>query len=220
MALKDRILEARQKLGITQAEMATRMGITPQAVNQWESGDTEPRDLGRIVKLADVLEVSLDYLIKGSGGAGDHGSGVGSYRVPLLNRVAAGRWNDVISPTELPPDTRFFELSLKPKGYAIALELDGESMLPEYRPRDIIIIDTGLEPTPGDPVVAVLDVSEEATFKKFRLRGYDPNNRPIIDLVPLNPDYPTLTIDSDHPGRIIGTLIEHRRVWHRRSSAA
>ncbi len=37
------------------------------------------------------------------------------------------------------------------------------------------------------------------------------DDQPVIELVPLNEDWPTLTISTDNPGHIIGTLVEHRR---------
>jgi SOS-response transcriptional repressor LexA len=59
--------------------------------------------------------------------------------------------------------------------------------------------------------VAKREQDQEATFKKYKLRGYDNQGREIIDLVPLNSDWPTLVIDAENPGQIVGTMVEHRR---------
>ncbi len=89
-------------------------------------------------------------------------------------------------------------------------------MEPDFREGDKVIIDPEIQPRPGDYVVAKLANENEATFKKYRPRGSDKDGRPTIELVPLNPDWPTLVVDSDHPGRIIGTMVEHRRYRQRR----
>lgn len=50
----------------------------------------------------------------------------------------------------------------------------------------------------------------EATFKKYRSRGLNERGEPVIELVPLNEDYPSLRSDRT-PLQIIGTMMEHRR---------
>jgi hypothetical protein len=39
-------------------------------------------------------------------------------------------------------------------------------------------------------------------FRRYEPQGYDKQGREIIDLVPLNPNYPTLRIDSDNSSYI------------------
>jgi transcriptional regulator with XRE-family HTH domain len=60
--LGDRIRQARARLRLTQAELARRIGISTTAMHAIESGDTDPR-ASRVVAMADVLEVSTDYLL-------------------------------------------------------------------------------------------------------------------------------------------------------------
>ena len=42
MAIKDTLIEIRERNGLTQAEMAERLFVTRQAVSRWECGDTQP----------------------------------------------------------------------------------------------------------------------------------------------------------------------------------
>lgn len=60
----ERIKELRNKMGLTQAELAERSGFTPQTVSNWEGGTREP-DIDTLVKLSSLFSVSLDYLISG-----------------------------------------------------------------------------------------------------------------------------------------------------------
>jgi SOS-response transcriptional repressor LexA len=130
-------------------------------------------------------------------------------QVPLVNRVTAGRWTDS-GPPEFPVDTIFLDPTIRCIGPSFALEVDGESMEPEFQTGDIVIIDTGVEPLPGDFVVAATD-DNQGTFKKYRPRNVGPKGERVIDLVPLNQDYPILTLSEQNPGRIVGTMVEHRR---------
>jgi SOS-response transcriptional repressor LexA len=94
---------------------------------------------------------------------------------------------------------------------AFALRVEGEAMLPDFRPGDIVIVDPDVAPNPGNIVVAKLAHLPDVVLKKYRARGTDPDGSVIFELVPLNDDYSTVTVNATHPGRIIGTVVEHHR---------
>lgn len=52
---------------VDQSELARRLGITSQAVNQWLAGETAPKGK-RVARVAEELGVSLDWLLAGRGG--------------------------------------------------------------------------------------------------------------------------------------------------------
>ena len=52
----------RKKIGITQANLAKKLGISPSAVGMYEQGRREP-DSAMLIKIADLFDVSVDYLI-------------------------------------------------------------------------------------------------------------------------------------------------------------
>lgn len=60
--LGQEILRHRKRLGLTQEELAGRMGVSRQSVAKWETGQSSP-DLDRLVLLRDVLQTGLDDLI-------------------------------------------------------------------------------------------------------------------------------------------------------------
>lgn len=64
MKLSDRIQELRKTKGMSQEELADRVGVTRQAVSKWESGQSVP-ELDKIVALSEIFDVSTDYLLKG-----------------------------------------------------------------------------------------------------------------------------------------------------------
>lgn len=64
MNLADRIQSLRKTRGISQEELADRLGVSRQAVSKWESEQSMP-DLNKIILLSDFFEVTTDYLLKG-----------------------------------------------------------------------------------------------------------------------------------------------------------
>ena len=63
--LGDRIRDARLHYGMSQAELARRIGISATALNQIESGKTPDPGVSRIIGIARVLGVSTDALLLG-----------------------------------------------------------------------------------------------------------------------------------------------------------
>ena len=60
-----KIAEARKRKGLTQEELGEKLDLSFQAVSSWERGETVP-DLKNLVRLRDVLGVSLDALTSDS----------------------------------------------------------------------------------------------------------------------------------------------------------
>lgn len=63
MILADKIIELRKKSGMTQDELAEKLGVSRQSVSKWEGAQSTP-DLARILKLAEIFSVSTDVLLK------------------------------------------------------------------------------------------------------------------------------------------------------------
>lgn len=58
------ISERRKAIGLTQKELAERLGVTNKAVSKWETGGGMP-DVSMLKKLSEILEVSVDELLAG-----------------------------------------------------------------------------------------------------------------------------------------------------------
>ena len=61
LKLNDTICFYRKKQGLTQEELAQRLGVTNQSVSKWESAQCCP-DISLIPKLADIFDISIDEL--------------------------------------------------------------------------------------------------------------------------------------------------------------
>ncbi len=60
-----RIQNSRQALGLSEAQLARRIGVKKTTLVNWESGQTAPR-ANRLAELAGVLNVPLMWLIAGA----------------------------------------------------------------------------------------------------------------------------------------------------------
>lgn len=58
-----RLLEIRKKKRISQLKMALDLNVSQNTISRYETGDREP-DLEMLVRIADYLNVSLDYLLE------------------------------------------------------------------------------------------------------------------------------------------------------------
>lgn len=61
-AVGARIKARRKQMGLTQAEVAQKLGIASQSVTNYESGKTDP-SIRNLIALSAVLGVSTDYLL-------------------------------------------------------------------------------------------------------------------------------------------------------------
>jgi HTH-type transcriptional regulator, cell division transcriptional repressor len=62
----DRLTAAREMAGLTQADLATKMGVRQKTLAAWESDSSEPRG-NRLQMVAGMLSVSMRWLLTGVG---------------------------------------------------------------------------------------------------------------------------------------------------------
>ena len=205
--LGQRIRARREELGLTQEQVAEQVGIKQQSYQAIESGGVKkPRHL---YEISVVLKCDMAWLL--SGNKEDIRNvevlDFKTYQVPLISYIQAGAWTESC---ELRDSTGFEYImtSLELSDKAFALKIKGDSMEPEFKEGDIVIIDPAVKPMPGE-FVAAMNGDEEATFKKYRELGYDEHERMQFELIPLNPDYITMSTLKQQI-RIIGTMVEHR----------
>lgn len=62
----DRIAHARRIRGLTQQDLANLVDMNPEAICRIETGARYPNTF-KVIELADSLEVSTDYILRGIG---------------------------------------------------------------------------------------------------------------------------------------------------------
>lgn len=121
----------------------------------------------------------------------------GSYRkrekYPLISWVSAGAWCYADEPYSLSDVSEWYESETTVYGRGFWLRVEGDSMtaptglsIPEGT---LVLFDTGREPDNGNLVIAKLEDSNEATFKKLIIDGgirYLKGLNPAWPLVPIN----------------------------------
>jgi len=219
MTLAARIREAIEGSGKSQADIAREVGVSNSAVTLWLNGGIKSLKADTATALQRATGYRSEWIVTGRGQKKLAQSNVapaatGARQVPLISYVQAGMWSDAVDSYHPGAASEYLQTDLDLSSGAFALEIKGDSMLPEFRPGDKVIIDPSIEPSPGDYVVAK-NGDDEATFKKYRPRGINERGVMVFELVPLNEDYPTLRSDVQ-PIRIIGTMVEHRKYRRRR----
>jgi len=70
MSLGEKLLYLRKKKGLSQEDVAEKLGVSRQTVSKWETDQTVP-ELIKAKLLSQLYNVSYDYLISGSHISGD-----------------------------------------------------------------------------------------------------------------------------------------------------
>ncbi|MGL5307560.1 MAG: LexA family protein [Aeromonas veronii] len=208
----ERIRKLRKKHGLTQQKLGELIGVKKSSISQWENDEHSPSG-DNLAQLSKVFGVSAHWLATGKGSP--ELSNVEpavipqGNRVPILSYVQAGNWREMCEQaTAFDGNVEYVSAGGEIGPYGFGLWLRGDSMLPQFKEGDLIIVDPDESHQPGDYVVAK-NGSNEATFKKYRPRGIDENGQEVFELVPLNDDYPTIHSDRQHI-QIIGVMVEHR----------
>lgn len=69
-AFKERLKLLREARNMTQVRLSTLIGVDPKVYNRWERGFATPKFEG-MIKLADILQITLDELVGRSTPNGD-----------------------------------------------------------------------------------------------------------------------------------------------------
>lgn len=221
--LQERIAKLMAETGKTVGDLASIAGVSSSAVTQWKDGPTKSLKTAPAVKLAAATGFSAMWIATGTGPEKDGSqpfdanakpAPLGMRPYPVISSIQAGALKEIAAPYS-PGDGFDVEYGDDDTSkWSFFLEIEGDSMLPDFRPGDRVLIDPEVTPRPGD-FVAARNTKQEATFKKYRVRGLDASGNEVFELVPLNDDYPTLRSDEQHLC-VIGTMIEHRRKFRRK----
>lgn len=207
MTLGARIRTAREAAKLTQQQLADRVGVSRAAVGLWESGTHAPHR-SKAVLLAQILSISvseIDPLAASSLTEIDN--------TVTQVKVVLATWEDFTRTDSEMTNATVVYGDVGQSRDVRGLIVRDDSMAPTYRVGDTIIVDRSALPAPGDDVIA--EVAGTRVLRRYHLRGLDSKGHPAFDLLAENPDFPTLSVNSNHPGRVLGVVIEHRRKLRR-----
>lgn len=196
---------------LSQDQVAEALGISRVAYTRYENGSRVPKtDIA--AKLSDYFGITVQELLSGDTRVKPANNDNPRYiTVPVLGTIPAGipfeAIEDVIDYEDLPVK------SFPAGAQYFGLKIKGDSMEPDYRDGDTIILRRQEECKSGEDC-AVMVNGNDATFKRVRLHENG------ITLQPLNikyePKFYTADEVRDLPIRIIGIVVEIRRRVGRR----
>ena len=148
MDLGKKIRAHRDELGLTQAELADKLGLTYSSVSQWESGRATPRT-PILRQLADLFDTTVADLM-GEDAAEAAISGT-SRMVPLLGFAHMGEPCDegnLADEVEVPASIA----DAHPRGFMVHAQ--GGCMDNRFPHDALLLVDPDMEPANGQPVLA------------------------------------------------------------------
>ena len=175
----------RTQAGLTQEELAYKLGVSPQTVWGWENGKFSPKGkrLRDLAQFFNVLEAEIV-------------SPTQKKQVPVLGHVSAGipleAITDILDYEDIPQDWQ---------GDYFALQIRGDSMSPKYLDGDVVIV--RVQPTCDNGQDAVVQVNGfDATLKTVYIA------QDHIELHSINPKYQPMKFKNV---QIMGVAVELRR---------
>lgn len=195
----ERLKTLRIQRKMTQSELAKKIYISQPAYSKYEVGTASPNP-ETLSKIADALDVSVDYLL----GSDSQPARPGYIRVPVLGRVAAGIPIDAI---EEIIDWEDISTAAAGDGEYFGLQIKGHSMEPKISDGDVVIVRRQPDVDSGD-IAVVLVNGDDATVKKVKKSPQG------VTLIPSNPAYEPMYYTNAEieslPVQILGRVVELR----------
>lgn len=185
-SLGKRLREARQAKGLSQRHLGAALGLHQSTLAGYEAGVRQP-DNAILVRLAEVLDVSVDYLL----GRTDHpkqtyslsGADPETVDVPILGQICAGNGRE--------PVEEIFGYEPTPRadvqgGEYFWLVVRGDSMSPRLMDGYKVLVRRQRVVEDGQVAVVCLPDTNDALVRRVFRQGRD------LILVAENPAYPPI----------------------------
>lgn len=221
-----RVRHYRERMGLSQEELATRVGATQQTIQSLEAGKIRKSTfLPHIAR-----ELGVDFEVLAFGGNLPQ-SGLrtrpiltaNTRRVPLFNTRDIEPIRAYLMDQSVPsPSGKWVAIDYSqpfadsgPRLLALKLGLSDEAFQPEFRPGDQLVVDPDAPIEPADPVVIHPAGEDRLRVAKYRVAsqsGYEID----YELVSLHPDFPGYSGAELKSVTILGVVIQMRRPVARR----
>ena len=223
MTLSERIKIARKQAKLTQKELADRVEISQTAVHKLECGRS--KSSRRTVAIALTCGVDPIWLDTGRGEMSLMGSTPGMsqaefaqaaedgtiHRAPLFARLPLISWEDASQSCEEPIESfnpkaeAWIPVAPRSSERTFALRVPDDSMVPEFREGETIIVDPTLPGKHNQFIIARVEGDTMATFKQLTVVG----NKTYLK--PLNSRYPLIDVQGNVKvcGVVVGKYKEY-----------
>jgi SOS-response transcriptional repressor LexA len=201
-----RLLAARKAKGLTRKALAERTeDLKPSRINNWERGTRIPGPL-EIKQLARILEVSPAFLMCLTEER-DVSVNANYLYAPLKKSAFFGRDLEEQLDADIAPAPIAVNKSLSMRSHSevFAIQMTNDSMTPEIRPGDLLIINPGISPRPGDFIAVNIREEEELVICLYKKLSYEKDD---CELITLNENWPNIQINGQISFEIIGKIVQ------------
>ena len=194
----ERIQFKRKQFGMTQTELAKKLGITHAAVHQWESDLSSPNAFN-LIALLKIFDCNAEWLLQGTGidSIKEKYDDDNVIKIPVLTD------NEILN-INLGQNIQQEWLVCTRKNiheHCFSYRINNNSMLPVFLNGDVVIIDP--EKQPETDCFVLVKIGNSLFIRRYILEDTK------FSLVPLNPDYSVIS-NQEQQVKILGVVIEHR----------
>lgn len=203
LKIYENIKKYRLSLGLTQTELAERVGYTDRSmIAKIETGKIDLSrnkvyDFAEALHTTPIVLMGLDEELKKE-------KQTKSVKIPVLGKVPAGlpaeAFEDIIDYEEIPE-------SMARGGEYFGLSIKGDSMYPRILEGDVVIVKKQSTADSGDIVIALVNGDEGTCKQLYKYKDH-------IELKAFNPMYKPLVYSNEDisslPVSIVGKVVELR----------
>lgn len=201
-SFNDMLSYLRKRSGMSQKELAEKIGISRSAVGMYEAGEREP-DFETLEALADTFNVNMDTLLGKSSPPSNAIPYTAAHKAPIIGSIPAGY--PVIALEDI---EGYADIPYSDEENYFFLRVNGESMKNAgIHTGDLVLIRRQKCAEDGQVVAARVN-GDEATLKRYKKQGDN------VLLLPENPEFePRIVPAKDFEtgdAQIIGVALEVR----------
>lgn len=199
-----KIKDLREKHGMDQQTLAEKLDTTRVTISRYESGARKANQ-DVLFKLAKLFNVNINYFFPTI--ENEVSINLNNFRrVPLVGEIACG--TPILAEQNIEGYVPMYFKNNNKNDSFFALKCKGNSMNPTLKDGDTVFIKQ--QPTVEDGEIAAVLVDDETAATLKRVKHL--NNQVL--LMPDNTEgFTPIVLDKEHPGRILGKVVESRRLF-------
>lgn len=202
----NKLKEMRERAGLTQQQLAEKIGVTQQTIWYYENGRREMKS-GVLVELSNALECTVSDLLGLNEVKGVvQQARSPSHPMPVVGRIAAGTPREAIYQTGETHEAPESLWEAHPDGFW--LEVSGNSMNRLFPEGTLVLVDPDEEVRNGDVGVVFVN-GDDATLKRVYFDGESVRLHPESH----DPEYQDRVIDREDPDapevRVLGRAVAY-----------
>ena len=199
-----KIKDLREKHGMDQQTLAEKLDTSRVTISRYESGARKANQ-DVLFKLAKLFNVNINYFFPSI--ENEVSINLNNFRrIPLVGEIACG--TPILAEQNIEGYVPMYFKTNNKNDSFFALKCKGNSMNPTLKDGDTVFIKQ--QPTVEDGEIAAVLVDDETAATLKRVKH-------LNDQVLLMPDntegFTPIVLDKEHPGRILGKVVESRRLF-------